>query len=57
MLDFLHERWKTVDYTSNEIYEKVWEKFLTFIIDYVTKLKKTAETPTELMILPTPTKE
>lgn len=57
MLDLLHERWKTVDYNSNEIYEKVWEKFLTFIIDYVTKLKKNNETPTELMSLGASPKE
>jgi hypothetical protein len=49
MLEILHECFKLINNDSIDDYEEVWNKFLTFIIEYMIKHKNT----TEMIISPT----
>jgi hypothetical protein len=49
MLEILHECFKLINNDSIDDYEEVWNKFLTFIIEYMIKQKNT----TEMIISPT----
>ncbi len=57
IVEILHERFKVFNYDFIDEYEKVWNKFLTFIIEYTIKQKNAIRTPTEKMIFSAINKE
>ncbi len=57
MMKILHERFIAINCDSIDDYTNVWEKFLTFVIKYMIKLKNKTEIPSKTMIPLTTTKE
>jgi len=57
IVEILRERFKLFNYDFIDEYEKVWNKFLTFIIEYTIKQKNNIRTPTEKMIFSAINKE
>jgi hypothetical protein len=56
-METLRERFKTFNYDFTRDHEKVWDKFLAFIIEYLIKQKNTTRTPTEIFISSTINKQ
>ncbi len=57
IMEILREQFKKFNYDFIDEYDRVWNKFLTFIIEYTLKQKNTIRTPKEKMIFSAINKE
>jgi hypothetical protein len=56
-MEIFRERFKIFNYDFTDDYERVWNKFLTFFIDYIIKQKNARGSLTEIITASTTTNE